>query len=61
LVALIDVKSSENLWYRHVPKVAKEVGLRIKPQALKFTENEFIFLDRIPGKAVLMEQAFIAP
>ena len=53
LIARIDVSESDELLYRHVPKVAKEVGLRIKPQALNNSENEFVFLHCIPGEAVV--------
>ena len=53
LIARIDVSKSGKLWYRYMPKVAKEVGLRIKPQALNNSENEFVFLHRIPGEAIV--------
>ena len=51
-VAHINVKDIEDLWYRHAPKIAREVRLRIQPQALRNSEQEFIFLHHIPGEAV---------
>ena len=52
-VAVIDVKSSENLWYRRVREVADDVGLWIEQQAWNNSEHEYIFLHRIPSDAVV--------
>ena len=49
-IAHIDVEDIEDLWYRWTPKLAEEVGLRIPPQALRNSEQEFVFLHHIPGE-----------
>ena len=51
-IAHIDVEAIEDLWYRFTPKLAEEIGLRIQPQALRNSEQEFVFLHHIPGEAV---------
>lgn len=51
-IAYIDVEAIEDLWYRFTPKLAEEIGLRIQPQALRNSEQEFVFLHHIPGEAV---------
>ena len=51
-IAHIDIRPIGGLWYRHAPKLAKEIGLRIQPQASNNSEQEFIFLHHIPEEAV---------
>ena len=51
-IAHIDVEDIEGLCYRWTPKLADEIGLRIQPQALRNSEQEFVFLHRIPGEVV---------
>ena len=51
-IAHIDIEDIEDLWYRHAPKLASEIGLRIQPQASRNSEQEFVFLHHIPEKAV---------
>ena len=51
-IAHIDVERIKGLYYRHVPKLARDIGLRIPPQALRNSEHEFVFLRHIPGEAV---------
>ena len=57
-IAHIDVEGSEDLWYRHVPKLAREIGLQIQPQALNNSRQEFIFLHHIPEEAVTEYEFF---
>ena len=51
-IAHIDVEGFEGLWYRHAPKLAREIGLRIQPPALRNSEHEFIFFHDIPVEAM---------
>lgn len=51
-IAHIDVEGFEGLWYRHAPKLAREIGLRIQPRALRNSEHEFIFFHDIPEEAM---------
>ena len=52
IVAHINVKHTGGLSYRCVPKLADAIGLRIPPRASRNAEEEFVFLHRIPAKAV---------
>lgn len=51
-IVAINVEGCKNLWYRHVPKLAKEVGHRLKPQALNDLQDELMFFEQIPGEAI---------
>lgn len=57
-IAYIDVGDIEDLWYRYTPKLAEELGLQIQPQALRNSEQEFIFLHHIPQEAVTEYEYF---
>lgn len=53
-IAVIDVEERrEPLWFRHVPKLAKKVGLWIEPQAWNNSKYEYIFLNYIPGEVIV--------
>ena len=51
-IAHIAVKDIKDLSHRHVPELAREIGLGIQPPALRNAEQEFIFLHSIPAEAV---------
>ncbi|KAK0506908.1 hypothetical protein JMJ35_010608 [Cladonia borealis] len=59
-IAYIDVgvEGIGDVWYRYVPKVAEEVGLRIQRQALGNSKQEFVFLHHIPAGAITKYRAF---
>ena len=57
-IAHINVKHTGGLSYRCVPKLAEAIGLRIPQRASRNAEEEFVFLHRIPAKAVTKYEYF---